>query len=83
MIFFLSITYNHRDNLPPTHTHTHIRSSQSEMQNSYLRCPFFSIVILLYCWPIKILTQNLYLRFFSLQFYNMIILQFASILLGQ
>ncbi len=33
---------------PTSPTHTHICSSQSEMQNSYSRHPFFSIVIFLY-----------------------------------
>jgi hypothetical protein len=35
---------------PLPHIFTHIHSSQSEMKNSYSRCPFFFIIILLYCW---------------------------------
>ncbi len=61
---------------PSPHTHTFVPPK--------VKC---KVHILFYCYPfilfgIKILTQNLYLRLIYLQIYNMIILQFASILLG-
>jgi hypothetical protein len=77
VIIYLFLKHKIIETTSPSHTHTFVPPK--------VKC---KIHIIFYCYPfilfiIKILTQNLYLRLIYLQFYNIIILQFASIFFYQ